>query len=42
VYKGQLQDEHRTFIAVKKIDKLEHETEKEFTIEVQTIGRTHH
>ncbi|TVU07278.1 hypothetical protein EJB05_47327, partial [Eragrostis curvula] len=42
VYKGQLQDELRTFIAVKKIDKLEHETEKEFTIEVQSIGQTHH
>ncbi|AQK79998.1 receptor-like protein kinase 1 [Zea mays] len=42
VYKGQLQDDLCTYIAVKKIDKLEHETEKEFTVEVQTIGRTHH
>ncbi|CAO2034143.1 unnamed protein product [Urochloa humidicola] len=42
VYKGQLQDDLSTYIAVKKIDKLEHETEKEFTVEVQTIGRTHH
>jgi len=42
VYKGQLQDDLSTHIAVKKIDKLEHETEKEFTSEVQTIGRTHH
>jgi serine/threonine protein kinase len=42
VYKGQLQDELGTEIAVKKIDKLEHETEKEFSVEVQTIGRTHH
>ncbi|RCV32865.1 hypothetical protein SETIT_7G037200v2 [Setaria italica] len=42
VYKGQLQDDLGTYIAVKKIDKLEHETEKEFTVEVQTIGRTHH
>ncbi|CAO2034142.1 unnamed protein product [Urochloa humidicola] len=42
VYKGQLPDDLSTYIAVKKIDKLEHETEKEFSIEVQTIGRTHH
>ncbi|CAL5028630.1 unnamed protein product [Urochloa decumbens] len=42
VYKGQLQDDLGTYIAVKKIDKLEHETEKEFTVELQTIGRTHH
>ncbi|WVZ84084.1 hypothetical protein U9M48_031155 [Paspalum notatum var. saurae] len=42
VYKGQLQDDLGTYIAVKKIDKLEHETEKEFTVEVQTIGQTHH
>jgi hypothetical protein len=42
VYKGQLQDGLGTDIAVKKIDKLEHETEKEFTVEVQTIGQTHH
>jgi hypothetical protein len=42
VYKGQLQDDLSAHIAVKKIDKLEHETEKEFTSEVQTIGRTHH
>jgi len=42
VYKGQLQDDLGTEIAVKKIDKLEHETEKEFSVEVQTIGQTHH
>jgi serine/threonine protein kinase len=42
VYKGQLQDDLGTYIAVKKIDRLEHETEREFTIEVQTIGQTHH
>ncbi|KAL6650410.1 hypothetical protein ACP70R_009335 [Stipagrostis hirtigluma subsp. patula] len=42
VYKGQLQDELGTSIAVKKIDKLQEDTEKEFTVEVQTIGRTHH
>lgn len=42
VYKGQLQDEFRTSIAVKRIDKMLPETEKEFAIEVQTIGRTFH
>jgi hypothetical protein len=42
VYKGQLQDDLGTEIAVKKIDKLEHEMEKEFSVEVQTIGQTHH
>ncbi|KAI4986900.1 hypothetical protein ZWY2020_019530 [Hordeum vulgare] len=41
VYKGQLQDEHATSIAVKKIEKLQQETE-EFMVEVQTIGRTFH
>ncbi|KAK1617857.1 hypothetical protein QYE76_023374 [Lolium multiflorum] len=42
VYKGQLQDEFGTGIAVKRIDKMLAETEKEFAIEVQTIGRTFH
>jgi len=42
VYKGQLQDDLGTYIAVKKIDRFEHETEKEFTVEVETIGQTHH
>ncbi|KAM3392906.1 hypothetical protein ACQJBY_013846 [Aegilops geniculata] len=42
VYKGQLQDEHATSIAVKKIGKLQQETEKEFMVEVQTIGQTFH
>ncbi|XP_062225224.1 G-type lectin S-receptor-like serine/threonine-protein kinase LECRK4 [Phragmites australis] len=42
VYKGQLQDELGICIAVKKIDKLEQESENEFTVEVQAIGRTHH
>lgn len=42
VYKGQLQDEHATNIAVKKIEKLQQETEKEFMVEVQTIGQTFH
>uniref|UniRef100_A0ACD5WRX3 Uncharacterized protein n=1 Tax=Avena sativa TaxID=4498 RepID=A0ACD5WRX3_AVESA len=42
VYKGQLQDEHATSIAVKKLEKLQQETEKEFMVEVQTIGQTFH
>jgi serine/threonine protein kinase len=42
VYKGQLEDELGTCIAVKKIDKLEQESEKEFSVEVQAIGQTHH
>uniref|UniRef100_A0ACD5YAP2 Uncharacterized protein n=1 Tax=Avena sativa TaxID=4498 RepID=A0ACD5YAP2_AVESA len=42
VYKGQLQDEHTTSIAVKKIEKQQEETEKEFMVEVQTIGQTFH
>jgi serine/threonine protein kinase len=42
VYKGQLQDEQATSIAVKKIEKLQQETEKEFMVEVQTIGQTFH
>lgn len=42
VYKGQLEDELKTNIAVKKIDKLQPETEKEFMVEVETIGQTFH
>uniref|UniRef100_A0ACD5YZD4 Uncharacterized protein n=1 Tax=Avena sativa TaxID=4498 RepID=A0ACD5YZD4_AVESA len=42
VYKGQLQDEHATSIAVKKIEKQQEETEREFMVEVQTIGQTFH
>ncbi|KAF0887796.1 hypothetical protein E2562_004019 [Oryza meyeriana var. granulata] len=42
VYKGQLQDECGTNIAVKKIEKLQQEAEKEFFVEVQTIGQTFH
>nr|CAH67715.1 H0512B01.10 [Oryza sativa] len=42
VYKGQLQDECGTNIAVKKIEKLQQEAQKEFLVEVQTIGQTFH
>lgn len=37
-----MQDEHGTYIAVKKINKVQPETEKEFMVEVQTIGQTFH
>ncbi|KAL5213602.1 hypothetical protein ABZP36_002754 [Zizania latifolia] len=42
VYKGQLQDQLGTHIAVKKIDKVLPNTEKEFAVEIQTIGWTFH
>ncbi|XP_039123206.1 G-type lectin S-receptor-like serine/threonine-protein kinase LECRK3 [Dioscorea cayenensis subsp. rotundata] len=42
VYKGVLQREDRIFIAVKKLDKLLKDAEKEFTSEVRSIGQTHH
>ncbi|XP_020110325.1 G-type lectin S-receptor-like serine/threonine-protein kinase LECRK3 [Ananas comosus] len=42
VYKGYLHGEGDTCIAVKKIDKVLRETEKEFAVEMQTIGKTHH
>ncbi|XP_074566778.1 G-type lectin S-receptor-like serine/threonine-protein kinase LECRK3 [Curcuma longa] len=42
VYKGFLQDEAGTCVAIKKLDKVFQETEKEFTNEVKTIAQTHH
>lgn len=42
VYKGHLHDESGTDIAVKKIDRVPRETEKEFIMEVETIGQTLH
>ncbi|KAH7684342.1 S-receptor-like serine/threonine-protein kinase protein [Dioscorea alata] len=42
VYKGVLQREDRIFVAVKKLDKLLKDAEKEFTAEVRSIGQTHH
>uniref|UniRef100_A0A0E0KRU5 non-specific serine/threonine protein kinase n=1 Tax=Oryza punctata TaxID=4537 RepID=A0A0E0KRU5_ORYPU len=42
VYKGNLHDGFGTSIAVKKIDRIPRETEKEFTMEVETIGHTFH
>ncbi|XP_031274819.1 G-type lectin S-receptor-like serine/threonine-protein kinase LECRK3 [Pistacia vera] len=42
VYKGVLASQPKRFIAVKKLDKMEHEGEKEFKTEVSVIGQTHH
>ncbi|WOK91980.1 G-type lectin S-receptor-like serine/threonine-protein kinase LECRK3 [Canna indica] len=43
VYKGTIViDEAMTCVAVKKLDKVQAETEKEFTNEMQSIGRTYH
>ncbi|KAF0913079.1 hypothetical protein E2562_020232 [Oryza meyeriana var. granulata] len=42
VYKGQLQDHLGTHVAVKKIDRVLPDIEKEFAVEVQTIGWTFH
>ncbi|KAH7657948.1 S-receptor-like serine/threonine-protein kinase protein [Dioscorea alata] len=42
VYEGFLPSEPKTCIAVKKLDRLLQEREKEFTVEVQSIGQTHH
>ncbi|KAL7204274.1 hypothetical protein ACSBR2_017360 [Camellia fascicularis] len=42
VYKGVLPSDHRRFVAVKKLDKVVQEGEKEFKTEVSVIGQTHH
>ncbi|KAJ9174414.1 hypothetical protein P3X46_013060 [Hevea brasiliensis] len=42
VYKGVLPSDPRRFIAVKRLDKVEQEGEKEFKTEVNVIGQTHH
>ncbi|CAL9761177.1 unnamed protein product [Musa acuminata subsp. burmannicoides] len=42
VYKGFLKDEAGTRVAVKKLDKVSRETEKEFMNEVISIGQTYH
>nr|XP_029117944.1 G-type lectin S-receptor-like serine/threonine-protein kinase LECRK2 [Elaeis guineensis] len=42
VYKGSLALESRTWIAVKKLDRLLHDSDKEFMNEVRSIGQTHH
>uniref|UniRef100_A0A5B7ABP7 Receptor-like serine/threonine-protein kinase n=1 Tax=Davidia involucrata TaxID=16924 RepID=A0A5B7ABP7_DAVIN len=42
VYKGALKFGSRNLVAVKKLDKLSQEGEKEFRAEVRAIGKTHH
>ncbi|KAG8391302.1 hypothetical protein BUALT_Bualt01G0173800 [Buddleja alternifolia] len=42
VYKGVLPSIPKRFIAIKRLDKVEKEGEKEFTTEVSAIGKTHH
>ncbi|KAA8549585.1 hypothetical protein F0562_001397 [Nyssa sinensis] len=42
VYKGVLKDENGNLVAVKKLDKIVREGEKEFTAEINAIGRTNH
>ncbi|KAK2648941.1 hypothetical protein Ddye_016430 [Dipteronia dyeriana] len=42
VYKGDLSLGSRNAIAVKKLDKLVQEREREFEIELSATGRTHH
>ncbi|CAK7356308.1 unnamed protein product [Dovyalis caffra] len=42
VYKGILKSSSRNVIAVKKLDRLAQEREREFRTEVNAIGKTHH
>ncbi|XP_038703450.1 G-type lectin S-receptor-like serine/threonine-protein kinase LECRK2 [Tripterygium wilfordii] len=42
VYKGVLKSDPGRFLAVKKLDKVVQEGEKEFKTEVNAIGQTHH
>ncbi|EEF50183.1 G-type lectin S-receptor-like serine/threonine-protein kinase LECRK4 [Ricinus communis] len=42
VYKGLLPSSTRNYIAVKKLEKMVQEGQKEFLSEVNTIGQTHH
>uniref|UniRef100_A0A7N2LDE6 Receptor-like serine/threonine-protein kinase n=1 Tax=Quercus lobata TaxID=97700 RepID=A0A7N2LDE6_QUELO len=42
VYKGVLASDSKRFVAVKKLDKMVEEGEKEFKTEVSLIGQTHH
>ncbi|GFZ00655.1 receptor-like protein kinase 1 [Actinidia rufa] len=42
VYKGVLPSDPRRFVAVKNLDKVLQEGEKEFKTEVSVIGQTHH
>ncbi|XVF77426.1 hypothetical protein PTKIN_Ptkin14bG0042000 [Pterospermum kingtungense] len=42
VYKGELPSRYGHYVAVKKLEKLAQESEKEFKTEVEVIGQTHH
>ncbi|XVF77433.1 hypothetical protein PTKIN_Ptkin14bG0042700 [Pterospermum kingtungense] len=42
VYKGELPSRYGHHVAVKKLEKLAQEGEKEFKTEVEVIGQTHH
>ncbi|KAA8526025.1 hypothetical protein F0562_007875 [Nyssa sinensis] len=42
VYKGALKFGSRNLVAVKKLDRLSQESEREFRAEVEAIGKTHH
>ncbi|KAA8528131.1 hypothetical protein F0562_035618 [Nyssa sinensis] len=42
VYKGEIGTGSRELVAVKKLDRLVQDTEKEFKTEVNVIGQTHH
>ncbi|XVF77425.1 hypothetical protein PTKIN_Ptkin14bG0041900 [Pterospermum kingtungense] len=42
VYKGELTSRYGLHVAVKKLEKLAQEGEKEFKTEVEVIGQTHH
>ncbi|KAA8526027.1 hypothetical protein F0562_007873 [Nyssa sinensis] len=42
VYKGALKFGSRNLVAVKKLDRLSQEGEREFRAEVEAIGKTHH
>nr|XP_023883923.1 G-type lectin S-receptor-like serine/threonine-protein kinase LECRK1 [Quercus suber] len=42
VYKGVLLSSHSKYVAVKKLDKMIKEGEREFKTEVTVIGQTHH
>lgn len=42
VYKGVVSTENKNFVAVKKLDNLARDNEKEFKVEVSAIRRTNH
>ncbi|XP_059281315.1 G-type lectin S-receptor-like serine/threonine-protein kinase LECRK3 [Lycium ferocissimum] len=42
VYKGVMPIGSRSIVAIKKLDRVAHEVEKEFMTEVNVISRTHH